>query len=194
MDRRDEILDQAFRLVGESGLASLTMRKVAERVGFTETAAYRYFPHKQALLLGMAEKLRHTLLEPIKAIAASQGTTAERLQRILRHHVDFVLERQGLPILLIAEAASTGDRQLITQLGGIIDEYVTALAELISERPQGAGNAGPRELALLLMGIPAGLAIRTRIRPDYDLEQRVVTTLIPAVVRFVVGDDDGATP
>ena len=100
-DRREEILDHAFDIVRESGLASLTMKKIAMRIGFAEPAAYRYFPNKQALLLGMVDKLGETLLAPIRRISASFGTTEDRLERIVRHHVDFVLQLDGLPILLM---------------------------------------------------------------------------------------------
>ena len=53
MDRQDEILDRTIELLREAGLAGLTMKKVAERVGFTEPAIYRHFPNKQALLAGV---------------------------------------------------------------------------------------------------------------------------------------------
>jgi AcrR family transcriptional regulator len=36
--RQEEILDRTFELVRESGLANLTMKKVADRMGLNKTA------------------------------------------------------------------------------------------------------------------------------------------------------------
>jgi AcrR family transcriptional regulator len=44
--REDEILEHAVELL-KGRLPALTMKKVADRVGFTETAAYRYFPRSR---------------------------------------------------------------------------------------------------------------------------------------------------
>ena len=51
--RQEELLDLALALTREVGLAGLTVRKLAERAGFTEAALYRHFHNKQALLLAM---------------------------------------------------------------------------------------------------------------------------------------------
>jgi len=191
VDRRDEILDHAFQLAGEAGLASLTMKKVAERIGFTETAAYRYFSNKDALILGMVEKLGETLLVPIRRIAGSVGTPEERLERMLRHHVDFVLRLDGLPMLLIAEAAATGKEELIAKFRETLGEYVVLVARVVSEFPAATSPVRPQELALFLMGIPLSLAIRRRIGADPEIEERVRTDLIPFIVKCVTGKAGG---
>jgi AcrR family transcriptional regulator len=190
-DRRDEILDHAFQLAGESGLASLTMKKIAERIGFTETAAYRYFPNKDALLLGMVEKLGETMLTPIRRIAGSVGTPEDRLERMLRHHVDFVLRLDGLPMLLIAEAAATGKEELLERFRQTLREYVTLVSLVLSESPAAVSSVRPQELAVFLMGIPLSLAIRRRVGADPELEERVRADLIPFIVQCVTGKAGG---
>ncbi|MCX2728772.1 TetR/AcrR family transcriptional regulator [Saccharopolyspora sp. NFXS83] len=47
---RQEILDEAERLIREEGLAGLTMRKLASRLGYAPMSLYSYFADKQALL------------------------------------------------------------------------------------------------------------------------------------------------
>lgn len=55
--RQEEILLQAMKLLREGGLARLTTRKIAQRIGFTDGALFRHFPTKQALLLRLMDKL-----------------------------------------------------------------------------------------------------------------------------------------
>jgi AcrR family transcriptional regulator len=56
-ERRAEILDAAIALADAEGLAALTMRAVAQRVGATAMALYGYFPDKDSLLDAMADRV-----------------------------------------------------------------------------------------------------------------------------------------
>jgi AcrR family transcriptional regulator len=55
------ILDQALALVDERGLAAMSMRAVAERVGLTSMALYPYVGGKDALLDGLVDLLHAEL-------------------------------------------------------------------------------------------------------------------------------------
>ena len=86
--RREQILDRASELATEAGLGQLTMKRIAARVGFSEAAIYRHFPTKQALLLGLMDRLETQLLQPIRAIAnKSELAPTARLQQIVQHHL-----------------------------------------------------------------------------------------------------------
>lgn len=56
-ERRAEILDAAIALADAEGLAALTLRAVAQRVGVTAMALYGYFPDKDSLLDAMADRV-----------------------------------------------------------------------------------------------------------------------------------------
>ena len=47
---REDIVQAAISVADQNGLAALTMYAVAERLGFTTMALYRYFPNKEALI------------------------------------------------------------------------------------------------------------------------------------------------
>jgi len=71
-EKRAEILDIAVTLADERGLAAVSMRAIAERVGVTPMALYPYIGNKTALLDAM---LGHLLgqLQPPGAEAAGAG-------------------------------------------------------------------------------------------------------------------------
>jgi AcrR family transcriptional regulator len=48
-ERRDQIVREALCLFATHGYSGTTTRTIAERVGITEAALYRYFPSKQSL-------------------------------------------------------------------------------------------------------------------------------------------------
>jgi AcrR family transcriptional regulator len=187
--RREQILDRALDLVPRGGLGGLTMKKIAARVRFSEAAIYRHFPTRQLLLLGLMDRLETMLLGPIRAIAADTGVApAERLTRILRHHTTVVVERDSLPILLLAEASVSGDARLVGRMREIFSAYLEILRRLVAEA--GVTAARPTapdstDLALLLVGLPAAVAIHHRLSPDAPAERALADTLAPFLVRCI---------
>lgn len=54
---RDQIVDEATRLAGESGLASVSMRQLGERLGVTSMAIYWYIRNRNELIDAIAESV-----------------------------------------------------------------------------------------------------------------------------------------
>lgn len=184
--RADEILDHALELLKEGGFRALTMRRVADRVGFTETAAYRYFPTKRALMLGLMKRLRGMSLDVIQTIAADESVpVVARLERIVRHHVGFVLQTSGLPILLLAEAAAKSDREKLDRVRASLDEYLDLLESLIARAARPDDPVPPREKALLLFGIAAATAVHLRVGVEPSTLEPVQSHLVPFVIRSI---------
>jgi len=181
--RQNEIIDRTLELVREGGLGGLTTRKIAERVGFTEAALFRHYSTKQALVLGLMDRLEEMLVVPIRSIANDAATRpAERLERMVRHHARLVLDYESLPITLLAEASASGDPALVDRMRAIFQGYLTLLEGVAREgqaRGEITNEVEPDCLAILLLGAPAALAIRHRLLPDARAEDRFENLLIP---------------
>jgi AcrR family transcriptional regulator len=181
--RQEEILDRTIELVRVGGLGGLTTRKIAERVGFTEAALFRHYPTKQALLLALMDRLEDLLVEPIARIAADgAGGAAERLERMVRHHTRVVRQFNSLPIILLAEASVSGDEALVGRMRAIFERYLSLLEKVVragQAHGEIVGAIQPDCIAMLLLGAPAGLAIRHRLLPDATAEDRFEEILIP---------------
>jgi len=192
-ERQEEILDRTLELVRESGLAGLTIRRIAERVGFTEAAVYRHFPSKRALLAGLIQRLDGILLEPIRALAEDHGRSPrKRLEEALAHHQRVILETDSLPVLLLAEVVATGDAELVGGMRRVLSGYLALLAGMIRQAREREGVEGdlPPDMAnLLLLGLPAALAIRHRLLPEEDPEPQTLAALTEKAVTVAIGLD-----
>ncbi len=192
-DRREQILDRTLELVREGGLAGLTIRRIAERVGFTEAAIYRHWPSKKALLAGLVDRLEEMLLGPIRALAEdTEKDPRERLEKVLAHHQRVILETDSLPILLLAEVVATRDEELVDRMRSVLASYLALLEDLLGQaRRRGerleAPALPPRDAVLLLLGLPAALAIRHRLIPQKDPGPRKRRNLTRAVVAAAIG-------
>jgi AcrR family transcriptional regulator len=191
--RQEEILDRTLELVREGGLANLTMKKVAERVGFTEPALYRYYPTKQALVLGLLNRLEEMLLPRLRAEAADMSLPpVERLERMVSHHAGLIIDTDGLPFLLLAEASAAGDEVVIRRMSRMATGLLESLETVLGELPAAPGAPPPRKLVLPLLGFAAGLALQRRLVPEKSLAKEEALALIPLLVRRITAwKEDG---
>ena len=193
--RQEKILEETLRLVRENGLSNLTTRRVAERVGFSEPALYRHFPTKQSLLLGLMAKLEEMLLGRAQEILEEVDKSAEqRLEEVLRFHLDLNQQNNSLPILLLAEASSSGDPELIARMRVILENYLDLLRELVEEGQGKKMLVSPPQpdcLALLILGLPAAFAIRHRLHPQAEFEERVKDSLVPFLMESLYSSEGG---
>jgi AcrR family transcriptional regulator len=181
--RQEEILDRAFELVQECGLANLTLKKVARRVGFSEAAIYRHFASKQELVFALVDRLRESLLGPVAVFAADRGIAAsERLRLMVRHHVEVIRRTRGLPMLLLAEGVASGDEALLARMQGIMVTYQRLLVAVLIET--GLPADPPLEHQVLpFIGLSAVLGLQVRAFPEQALSDAEADALVSHHVR-----------
>lgn len=76
-ERRRQILREAMRCFADRGFRGTTTRDVAQRVGITEAALYRYFDGKEALYTAIIDAKMATP-EPIEAVEAAARAGDDR--------------------------------------------------------------------------------------------------------------------
>jgi AcrR family transcriptional regulator len=86
-----EILDAAWALVRENGLASLSMRDLGDRVGMRAQSLYGYFPSKHAIFDAMYAEANQEIHDIVAAIPLAQEPT-ETLRRYARAFLEFATE------------------------------------------------------------------------------------------------------
>ncbi|BBH66730.1 hypothetical protein ACTI_34150 [Actinoplanes sp. OR16] len=127
-DKRRLILDQALALVDERGLAAMSMRAVAERVGLTSMALYPYVGGKDALLDGLVDLLNLEL--------ESTGTNEESgwrdRFRALGRAVRALAQRHpsAFPLLLNRSADGASAAWLTAALRGVLHDAGVPDAEV----------------------------------------------------------------
>jgi len=121
-DKRRLILDQALALVDERGLAAMSMRAVAERVGLTSMALYPYVGGKDALLDGLVDLLHLELGTAVGDDPADIGWQ-HRLVALGRSVRQLAFAHPGaFPLLLNRSAAGASASWLTAVLRGILHD------------------------------------------------------------------------
>jgi AcrR family transcriptional regulator len=93
MSREREILDAAAALFYEKGFHGVGVDEIGQRVGISGPALYRHFSGKDEILAAL---LTETLDELIAATSVVYDDPMRDLDRLIRHHVEFAIERRQL--------------------------------------------------------------------------------------------------
>jgi AcrR family transcriptional regulator len=101
---REEILDAARNLFVKEGYESVSMRKIADRVGCAPGTLYLYFRDKDAILIAICSETFAKLQKHMEAIANDKGDPLERLRRAGRMYVQFALNHPDHYFLTFAIA------------------------------------------------------------------------------------------
>jgi AcrR family transcriptional regulator len=90
---REDLVAAALEIITRRGPGALTLRSVAKRLGVSQTAPYRHFTSKDALLAAVAAQGFDALLARVRTeVAAAGSDVIARFQAIALAYVDFALE------------------------------------------------------------------------------------------------------
>jgi AcrR family transcriptional regulator len=103
---RDDILKAALRLVGEKGVAAVTMREIAGALGYSATAIYQHFQSKEDLLLTLKLQAGDLLAEAMEQ-ARSEPTLTEQLRAMGHAYVRFGLDNPTYYQLIFQDTESS---------------------------------------------------------------------------------------
>jgi len=90
-DLRQQLVDQAAKMIRDEGEAALSMRKLAAVVGVSRTAPYHHFEDKQALLCAIAEE-GFRRFDELGEGREEITDLLDHLQRHIRGYVSFAVE------------------------------------------------------------------------------------------------------
>jgi AcrR family transcriptional regulator len=180
---RSRILREAAVIVGQTGIGGLSMRSLAQRVGLTPGALYRYFPSKQDMLLSYWEDALHAVAERIEAIDRSEAHTPTAIRQMLVAYASFCLEDHDRFRLLFLEMDQDVGPELFQRNAGY------APYDLLLKRVEQAvigGHFRPADAGLLTQTLWAGVhgAVTLLITvTEIELKADLLDTIITALLR-----------
>ncbi len=126
--RKEQIVNAARKLVIEVGSENVTVRRIAEEVGFTEAAVYRHFKSKKDILYLLVENIEKSLLSDL---TTRENRNGDVLETVLLRHLSSIEMRRGISFQVIAEIISLGDDKLNSRIYDTILKYVEELKTLL---------------------------------------------------------------
>jgi AcrR family transcriptional regulator len=122
---REAVLDTAWRLVSEQGLASVTMSQIAAQAGIGRATLYKYFPDVESILSAWHEQQIAAHLARLVELRDRPGSAGERLEAVLTAYA-FLSRHRGrhadevAAFLHRGEHVTHAQQRLVGLVGGLI--------------------------------------------------------------------------
>jgi len=160
--RKQEILEQAMALVIREGIAALTMKHVAQQVGFTEAAMYRHFRNKRELVISLIRMIQTQFDEIFGKIDGGQGPDVY-FKALLAPMLGYLEQVRGVTFQFLSESTYNRDELIRGELNGFYSSLVDRITDYLkSSRNRGEIRKGVdcEATAILFTGIIQSLTIR----------------------------------
>ncbi|MBK8088501.1 MAG: TetR/AcrR family transcriptional regulator [Chitinophagaceae bacterium] len=145
-ERQLEIIEAAGEILTEAGIAGLTTKNLAAKMGFGESALYRHFKGKEEIIVTMLQYLAADMDKRLTACTVKLDNPVEKLKAVFSNQFDFfqkhphflvavfsegLLEESKKINVAIMEIMATKRKHLLPiikqgQLEGIIETSATA--------------------------------------------------------------------
>jgi AcrR family transcriptional regulator len=170
-DRRAEILAAAQRCFVRAGFHGASMQEICAEAGMSPGNLYRYFPSKEALIAGIAERDRAEVGQQFARADLSRGLFA--VLEGMAHH--YFAERPREQVLLCTEVMAEARRnpQIARISAGFDADVRKWLGELLraaTARGDIPGDIDLDAVITMLMVIADGVWWRRALDPDFDPE------------------------
>ena len=170
-DRRAEILEAARRCVARNGFHQTSMQEICAEAGMSPGNLYRYFPSKEAIIAGIAERDRAEVGAELGAAQFTDDFFAT-FEALARHHL---VERNADDVGLCTEMVAESRRN--PAIGRIMQEFdkevharLVAMMQAAEQRGDIPAGTDFDSVVSMLMVIADGVWWRRAVDPAFDAE------------------------
>ena len=129
--RQHEIIKAAGEILTQYGVNGLTTKRLAKKVGFSESALYRHFKGKEEIILTMLHFLAENMDQRLTEIANEHAKTEERLAGILNNQVRFFKSHPQYVVVVFSDVLLEEKKEINDAILHIIDTFRKHLLPLI---------------------------------------------------------------
>lgn len=186
-ERRQQVLTVLTHMLhSERGMERMTTARLAEQVGVSEAALYRYFPSKTKMFEALIDNIEVSLFSRIDHSSAMETNTQNRIRDILQMIFDFARKNPGMTRILTGHALMFEESKLQTRVAQFFDRLEMKFFNILQMRKREGKSflVDERTIAAHLVTLCEGQFmryVRTNFRyaPNQGFEQqwRLIETL-----------------
>jgi AcrR family transcriptional regulator len=184
-DLRRRILDATGALFLEHGYEGLSMRQIAERIGYSATTIYRYYEDKDDLLFAVVQEGFLRFGKALAKAAQSSDDPRERLAALGRAYIEFGLRNPVYYRLMFMQRFDFLFESRAEQKAPMIDSFAVLRQSVEQAMQAGALKPGdPETTSIVIWSVVHGitsLAIagakrfnKKQVRESAELAMRMI--------------------
>lgn len=132
-EKQIEIIQATGKILTDSGVAGLTIKKLAKEMQFSESAIYRHFESKEEILVAMLAFLKRNIDKRLIEICVSNENIETKLINIFKSQFDFFSENKHFLIAVFSDGLMQESQQINDAILGLMKMKSAHLLPIISE-------------------------------------------------------------
>ena len=109
LSTRDKILHTAQHIFIEKGKDGARMQEIADQAGVNKAMLFYYFNNKELLYLEVLRSIVGRLFQNVNEVVISEHEPRKKLEQLVEAYINFLIENEGLPRIMLREIASGGE-------------------------------------------------------------------------------------
>jgi AcrR family transcriptional regulator len=154
-ERQLEIIEAAGEILTESGLAGLTTKNLAAKMGFSEAALYRHFKGKEEIVLTMLKYLAKDMDNRLKNSVLDIESPEEKLKAVFNNQFDFFKKNPHFLVAIFSDGLleeSKAINEAIMQIMVTKRKHLLQIIQQGQKEKQFTDTLGAEDLVHIIMG------------------------------------------
>lgn len=135
-ERQLEIIEAAGKILTEDGVHGLTTKKLAEEVGFSESAIYRHFKSKEDIIISMLSYLADNMDERLTNLQAINENPVKRFENVFMNQFEFFTKRPHYVVAVFSDGLMEESDRINATIFKIMQVKMKHLMPIILEGQQ----------------------------------------------------------
>lgn len=129
--RQQEIINVSLELIAESGIQALTIKNLAKRIGFAESAIYRHYENKIQILLAILEFFRQNTEYIFTNQLNSNDNALIKIENLFQNHFKKFADSPSLVSVIFSEEIFRNEVELTEKVKEIMNKNSSILKSII---------------------------------------------------------------
>lgn len=154
-ERQQEIINVSLALITESGIQSLTIKNLAKRIGFAESAIYRHYENKIQILLAILDFFKRNTEQLFSNQLNSNENALVRIEKLFVTHFRKFTNTPSLVAVIFSEEIFRNEKELCTKVAEIMNLNTASLTTIIKDGQQKGeirNDIDASHLAIMILG------------------------------------------
>jgi TetR/AcrR family fatty acid metabolism transcriptional regulator len=154
-DRQKEIIKFSLELISESGIQGFTIKNLARKVGFSESAIYRHYENKTEILVGILNYFKENSERIFIAEQNSERGSVSKIEYLFTNQFRIFSVTPSLVAVIFSEELFRNETVLLEKVSEIMNNNFNTLTKIFKvgqEKEEIRTDIEASHIAVMVMG------------------------------------------
>lgn len=179
-DRQIQIINVASRILSDEGASGLTTKKLAAKIGFSESALYRHFSSKEDIIVSMLHYLSESMEERFSHLEFLEEEPVSNFEKLFMSQFEFFTECPHFVVAVFSDGLEQGERinEAIKQVMETKKKFLMPIITAGKQKQVFTNDITTQEMMNIVMGTVRLQMYKWRSSGfEYDIKIRGNTTI-----------------